>query len=79
MIALPSMALSGFIVPVATLPGWLQVVSNFIPLTYAIDALRTVMLRGGGVGDISMDLIALVIFALLAFVGAALVSKETVA
>ncbi len=79
MIALPSMALSGFIVPVATLPGWLQVVSNFIPLTYAIDALRTVMLRGGGVQDIALDLVALGIFALLAFVGAALVSRETIA
>ncbi len=79
MIALPSMALSGFIVPVATLPDWLQLFSNFIPLTYAIDALRTVMLRGGGVGDIALDLVALGVFALLAFVGAALATRETIA
>jgi ABC-2 type transport system permease protein len=79
MIAIPSIALSGFLVPVQTLPTELQVVAQFIPLTYAIDGLKTVMLRGGGVGDITVDLVALLIYMIVAFVGAVLSSKETVA
>lgn len=79
MIALPSLALSGFLVPVQTLPVELQAIAKFIPLTYAIDGLKTIMVRGGGVGDIMMDVAALVIFTVVVFVGAVLVTKETVA
>ncbi len=79
MIAIPSIALSGFLVPIQTLPVELQYVAGFIPLTYAIDGLKTIMLRGGGVGDISWDLIALVTYVVLAFLGAVLSSRETVA
>jgi ABC-2 type transport system permease protein len=28
------------------MPGWLQVISRFNPLTYVVDALRTFMLAG---------------------------------
>ena len=37
------------------------------------------MLRGGGIEDITLDLVALVIYVVLAFTGAVLSSKETVA
>ncbi len=79
MIAIPSIALSGFLVPIQTLPVELQYIAAFIPLTYAIDGLKTIMLRGGGFGDITLDFAALVIYVVLAFAGAVLSSKETVA
>lgn len=79
MIAIPSIALSGFLVPIQTLPVELQYIAGFIPLTYAIDGLKTIMLRGGGLGDITLDLLALVVYVVLAFTGAVLSSKETVA
>lgn len=79
MIAIPSIALSGFLMPVQTLPVELQYVAGFIPLTYAIDGLKTIMLRGGGLDDIWLDLIALIVYAVVAFLGAVLSSKETVA
>ncbi len=47
----PQLLLSGIIFPVSTEPGWLQAVSNVLPLTYAVDALREVMVRGAGIGD----------------------------
>jgi ABC-2 type transport system permease protein len=79
MIAIPSIALSGFLVPIQTLPVELQYIAGFIPLTYAIDGLKTIMLRGGGLEDITLDLVALVVYVVLAFTGAVLSSRETVA
>lgn len=43
-INLPLFFLSGALFPVgADAPGWLQIVSKFNPLTYAVDALRSVV------------------------------------
>lgn len=36
-------------------PQWLQAVSGCLPLTYGVDALRGVMLRGATLGDIAFD------------------------
>ena len=33
--------------PISIMPGWLQVVSRINPLSYEVDALRTLMLVGG--------------------------------
>ena len=38
---------SNAIYPIAIMPGWLQVVSQINPLTYMVDALRTLMLVNG--------------------------------
>ena len=39
LVAIPSMALSGFLVPIQTLPDWLEPISNIVPLTYGINLL----------------------------------------
>ncbi len=57
--------LSGVFWPVAQLPAALQPISYILPLTYANDALRGVMLKGNGFGDIAGELTALLVFALL--------------
>ena len=46
LVVAPQLLLSGILVPVSSEPGWLQVVSNVLPLTYAVDGLRDVMLKG---------------------------------
>jgi ABC-2 type transport system permease protein len=51
LIVAPQLLLSGIIVPVASEPEWLQVVSNALPLTYAVDAMREVMLKGADLGS----------------------------
>ena len=47
-INLPLFFLSGALFPVRgdSVPGWLQTASNFNPLTYGVDALRTIILGG---------------------------------
>ncbi len=46
----PSVLLSGFIFPVENLPVPLWWVSRFVPLTYYLEVIRGVFLRGAGVG-----------------------------
>ncbi|MCJ7559481.1 ABC transporter permease [Candidatus Bathyarchaeota archaeon] len=47
-INLPMFFLSGALFPIRgdTVPGWLQTASNLNPLTYGVDALRTLILGG---------------------------------
>ncbi len=56
--------LSGIFWPVAQLPAALQPVSYLLPLTYANEALRDVMLKNYDIGEIAVQLIELLIFAL---------------
>ncbi len=43
---MPSMLLSGFIFPIASMPVVLQVISKIVPATYFIEILKGIMLRG---------------------------------
>jgi ABC-2 type transport system permease protein len=49
----PSTMLSGFIFPVENLPVPLWWVSRFVPLTYYLEVIRGVFLRGASIGDLS--------------------------
>jgi len=63
LILFPSILLSGVFWPIEAVPTLLRPISFFIPLTYAVEACRSVMIRGWGPGDIWFQLIVLVIFA----------------
>ncbi|MFJ2703033.1 ABC transporter permease [Streptomyces sp. NPDC087428] len=39
-ISMPSMLLSGLMLPMTLAPGWLDVLSRFMPLRYPVDAMR---------------------------------------
>jgi len=58
----PMMFLSGIFFPIKMMPGFMQVISNFLPLTYASDAMRKVMVLGADITQISTDLLILVVF-----------------
>jgi len=58
----PMMFLSGVFFPIQQMPWYMQDISKILPLTYASDALRKVMVLGAGVPQISTDLIVLVVF-----------------
>jgi ABC-2 type transport system permease protein len=62
IVIFPSMLLSGILWPIETMPGWLQVVSYFIPLTYGARYLRTVIIEGAGFLILSWDILAILIF-----------------
>ncbi len=58
----PMMFLSGVFFPIQQMPWYMQGVSKFLPLTYAADALRKVMVLGAGIPEISTELIILITF-----------------
>lgn len=58
----PMMFLSGVFFPIQQMPWYMQDISKILPLTYASDALRKVMVLGAGIPQISTDLIVLVVF-----------------
>ena len=52
----PMMFLSGIFFPIKMMPGFMQTISSFLPLTYASDAMRKVMVLGSDVTQIGADL-----------------------
>jgi ABC-2 type transport system permease protein len=58
----PMMFLSGVFFPIQQMPWYMQDISKVLPLTYASDALRKVMVLGAGVSQISTDLFVLIAF-----------------
>lgn len=47
VLTMPLFFASNAIYPIAMMPEWLQVIARVNPLTYEVDALRSLMLRGG--------------------------------
>ncbi len=60
--------LGGVIWEIKDLPGWLQPLSYLMPLTYATDALRNVMIKGESLWDVAGQVAILFGFALLVIV-----------
>ena len=58
----PMMFLSGVMFPIQQMPWYMQDIAKFLPLTYAADAMRRVMVLGAGVPAISTDLIIMIVF-----------------
>ncbi len=65
--AMPMMFVSGVFYPIETMPWIFQKIAYLVPLTYVNDAMRTVMLKGGGIGDVWIDILVLIGFTALFF------------
>jgi ABC-2 type transport system permease protein len=61
----PMMFLSGVFFPLQQMPQFMQVIAKFLPLTYAVNALRRVVVLGVGIQAISTDVIILVGFGIV--------------
>ncbi|HUI38051.1 MAG TPA: ABC transporter permease [Thermoplasmata archaeon] len=70
LILFPSLLLSGVFYPIEAIPGGLQPLSYFVPLTYASDGMHSVMLRGWGAGQIALDLVVLAGYAVATLLAA---------
>lgn len=79
MVILPQVLLSGLLWPVQEMPGWLQAIARVMPLTYAIDALTDIMIRGKSLEATWVALLVLFGFAALAAVLAATSVRREVA
>jgi ABC-2 type transport system permease protein len=62
---LPTLMLSGFIFPIASMPAFLQTVTYAVPARYFLTALRGIVLKGVGPAFFWQDLVALAIFAVV--------------
>jgi drug efflux transport system permease protein len=58
---LPTMLLSGFIFPIASMPVFLQYISKIIPAKYFIEIEKAIMLKGAGWEVIQLSAMVLVI------------------
>ena len=76
LLLVPQVLLGGLFFAVATLPVVLKQLAYIMPLTYANFALKGVMLKGQGLGDVWPDLVFIAGFALLMVVGAALSLRQ---
>ncbi len=61
LITMPSILMSGFVFPRETMPGPLYLLSFAIPVTWFLDILRGIVVRGAGFADLIPSLIALLI------------------
>lgn len=57
-----SRLLGGVYFPVTVLPGWLQKVALFLPLTYALEGMRMTLLQGRGLSELRSEFFALLLF-----------------
>jgi ABC-2 type transport system permease protein len=75
-VVLPAFLLSGVFWPIEAIPAWLRPVSYVLPTTYAVEAVRSVTLRGWGLDKIYPDVVALLIFASVFLVLATLLLRR---
>jgi ABC-2 type transport system permease protein len=67
---LPAIMLSGYLFPIEAMPQWLQWISAAIPLTYYLNIIRALLLKGVGVSSIQNEILMLIFFSIL-LIGAA--------
>jgi len=81
VVIVPQGLLSGIFWPVDRLPDALEAVARVLPVTYAVDALRAIILRGADLGSagLQLDVAVLVGVAVLFVILASLTIKRDVA
>jgi ABC-2 type transport system permease protein len=66
-LTMPMMFISGVFYPIETMPWIFQKIAYLLPLTYLNNAMRGVMIKGFGIGDIWIDIVVLSVFLLIFF------------
>lgn len=81
LVVVPQVLLSGIIFPVTTEPGPLQVLSRVLPLTYAVDGMRNIMIKGADLtwSSLQLDLAVVLGFAILVIVAGATTLRRRIA
>lgn len=77
LIIVPQIFLAGVIWPVEQMPDYLQWLSAILPLTYAVEGLRDIMLNGKSLIDVGFDLVVLVVFTIVTSILAAVVLRRS--
>jgi len=75
---LPQFLLCGLLIPREMLPNFLEAVSNVLPLSYAVDAMRTLASVADANGDVLQDVLIVLGFVLAAvLLGSATLRRRT--
>jgi ABC-2 type transport system permease protein len=78
LIALPSMALSGMLIPVNSFPDWVQTIAKFVPMYYGNRIFEGIMLKGYGLNDLSWEFAVVAGIAALFFGLAVITVKDRI-
>lgn len=60
---LPTMMLSGFLLPIENMPLWIQGLSYILPARHMVTILRGILLKDNGIGELWVDVLALSLYA----------------
>ena len=61
----PMMFLSGVFFPLQQMPGYMQSIAYFLPLTYATTALRKIIVLGADISSVMTDITILLVFGIV--------------
>ncbi|RAU96117.1 ABC transporter permease [Mycolicibacter senuensis] len=76
LVMVPQLLLAGIIVPRATMPEWLQWISNALPASYALEALQQVGAHPQLTGIAVRDMVVVLVFAAAALALAAVTLRR---
>jgi ABC-2 type transport system permease protein len=68
---------SGAVYPQQAFPNWMRVIAVADPFTYAVHALKSLVLKNTGFGAIGFDLLFLLLFTVVSMTAATLLFKRT--
>jgi ABC-2 type transport system permease protein len=68
LIIVPQVFVCGLLFPVSQMPDYLQWLAKFLPLTYAVDGIRALMLQGDSLVDIPKEVGVLMAYAVVLMV-----------
>lgn len=71
-------ALGGCMVPFEVFPDWLETAAHITPHAWAVDAFTEVIQRGGGLGQIGLELAVLVLYGVVLLAGASLALRRAI-
>ena len=77
IVLLPQIFLSGVIIPTDQMPSVMEAISVVLPLTYAVEGLREIMVMGQSLADVWTDLVILAGFGLGLLIAALATLRRT--
>jgi ABC-2 type transport system permease protein len=68
LLVLPMMFLSGIFFPRDTMPSWLHTISDFLPLTYVVDAIRSIAVNGSHLWNLGSNVLGILVWLVITIV-----------
>ena len=57
--------MGGLFTPIDSMPDWAKVITKFNPVSYLIDVMRMIILKGSGIKDVQYHLYTILLFAIV--------------